>query len=143
MSRLLLGRSGGRAPHDGLFFYSGTELQAVRSGPWKLHFPHTYLTVAGEPGRGGKPSNWGRLAPKSITQSGVEGIASRHGYRVESLELSLFNLEQDPGETRNVAGANPKVVRRLAGLAEGIRAELGDSLLNRTGRELRVVGIDP
>lgn len=140
---LLLGEAGGRSPQEPLYFYSGTELHAVRSGPWKLHFPHAYLTVAAEPGRGGKPSNWGRLAPKSITQSGVEGIASRHGYRVEPLELALVDLVQDPGETRNVAGAHPEVVRRFSVLADGIRGQLGDALQNIKGSELRAVGVEP
>lgn len=139
---LWLGEPGAKSPHDALFFYSGGELQAVRSGPWKLHFAHAYLTTAAEPGRGGKPSNWGRLAPKSIQQSGVEGIASRHGYRVEQLELSLFNLEDDPGERRNVAAAHPDVVRRLSGAAERIRRELGDTLQKTTGSEVRPAGQD-
>jgi len=140
---LLLGEPGARAPHEALFFYSGDELQAVRSGPWKLHFPHAYLTVAAEPGRDGKPSNWGKLAPKAITQSGVEGIASRHGYRVAPLELSLFNVVDDPGETRNLAAQNPDVVQRLSALAQHMRRELGDTLQKTKGSEVRAVGIDP
>lgn len=140
---LLLGESGARSPHEALFFYSGDELQAVRSGPWKLHFAHAYLTVAAEPGRDGKPSNWGQLAPKAITQSGVEGIASRHGYRVAQLELSLFNVVDDPGETRNLAAQNPDVVRRLSGLAQNIRRELGDTLQQTKGSEVRAAGVDP
>ncbi|MDP3378722.1 MAG: sulfatase, partial [Brevundimonas sp.] len=80
---LLLGEKDAESPHQALFFYSGTALQAVRRGPWKLHLAHPYITPAGAPGRGGKPSNWGQLAPTSITQSGVEGIATRHGYRIE------------------------------------------------------------
>lgn len=140
---LLLGEAGARAPHETLAFYSGTELHAVRSGPWKLHFPHPYLTVAGDPGRGGKPSNWGKLAPASITQSGVEGIATRHGYRVEQLELSLFNVETDPGETSNAAAANPEVVRRLSAEAESFRKELGDSLRKTAGTEARPAGFSP
>ena len=139
---VLLGESGARAPHDTLFFYSGTELQAVRSGPWKLHFPHSYMTVAAEPGRGGKPSNWEKITAKSITQSGVDGIASRHGYRVEKIELSLFNVDDDPGESRNVAAAHPDVVRRLSAAAEGMRRELGDSLQKVTGTGVRAVGLD-
>jgi arylsulfatase len=117
-------------------------LQAVRSGPWKLHFPHPYITPAGEPGRGGKPSNWGKLAPTSITQSGVEGIATRHGYRIEQLELSLFNLEDDPGEKTNLASAHPDLVKKLSALAEAARADLGDSLQNVTGSGLREAGFD-
>jgi hypothetical protein len=72
--------------------------------------PHEYLTVAAEPGRGGKPSNWANMKPQSIENSGIRGIASRHGYRVEKLELSLYNVRQDPGETRNVAAQHPEIV---------------------------------
>ncbi len=140
---LLLGEPGATSPHEFLFFYSGTSLHAVRSGPWKLHFPHPYLTVAAEPGRAGKPSNWGKLAPQSITQSGVDGIASRHGYRVEPLGLSLFNLDDDLGESRNVAAQHPDVVQRLTTAATAIRRQLGDSLTKVAGTELRPAGVDP
>lgn len=140
---LLLGEPGARSPHEFLYFYSGMELHAVRSGPWKLHFPHAYLTTAAEPGRNGKPSNWGRLTPQSITLSGIEGIASRHGYRVERLELSLFNLDDDPGETRNVAASHPDIVNRLSTAGDAMRRELGDSLQGIRGSGLREAGLDP
>lgn len=133
-------QDGAVSPHEALFIWAGSELQAVRSGPWKLHFAHPYITVAAEPGKNGKPSNWENMQPKSITQSGIEGIASRHGYRVEQLELSLFNLDTDMGETKNVADANPEVVKRLSKLAEPIRAALGDSLQGVTGSEVRERG---
>ena len=140
---LLLGEAGAKSPHKSLYFYSGTALQAMRSGPWKLHFPHPYITVAAEPGKGGKPSNFGKLAPTSITQSGVEGIATRHGYRIEQLELSLFNLDTDTREQYNVAAVHPEVVNRLRTVAESIRKDLGDSLQNVKGTGLRDPGIDP
>jgi arylsulfatase A-like enzyme len=139
---LLFGERAATSPHEAYFFYSDTELQAVRSGPWKLHFAHPYLTVMAEPGHDGKPSGWGKQAAKSIEQSGVSGIASRHGYRVEQLELSLFNLEADPGETRNLAAKHPDIIRRLTNLAAPIRRELGDSLQNIKGSETREVGTD-
>lgn len=139
---LLLGEPGAKSPHEAMYFYSGTALQAVRSGSWKLHFPHPFITVAAEPGRGGKPSNFGKLVPTSITQSGVEGIATRHGYRVEQLPLSLYNLDNDPGEQHNVADAHPEVVKRLSALAEPVRADLGDSLQNIKGQGLRAPGLD-
>lgn len=126
------------------YFYSGTELHAVRNGPWKLHFPHPVLTVMAEPGRDGKPSGWARVkaAPKSIDQSGVEGIASRHGYRVENIGVSLYNVETDPGETKNLAVEHPEIVQRLSALAEPIRRDLGDSLLKISGTGTRPVGTD-
>jgi arylsulfatase A-like enzyme len=90
---LISGQEGAATPHDAFYYYAGQELQAVRSGRWKLHFPHEYLTVAGTPGRDGKPANFENLKPKSIQQSGIHGIASRHGYKVRRIGLSLYDLE--------------------------------------------------
>lgn len=137
---VIAGATGAASPHSAFYYYSGNELHAVRSGRWKLHFPHEYLTVAAEPGIGGKPSNWANMQPLSITESGIRGIASRHGYRVEKLELSLFDLDTDPGETKNVAAAHPDVVKLLSKLAETARADLGDTLTGRTGHGVRAVG---
>lgn len=137
---LLSAQEGARTPHDAYYYYAGTELQAIRSGDWKLHFPHPYLEVAGEPGRDGKPSNFANLKPESIQESGLEGIASRHGYRVERTGLELYHLTEDPGETRNVAATHPKIVRHLEELAEKARADLGDSLKNRKGTGTRPAG---
>jgi arylsulfatase A-like enzyme len=125
VSKVLLGAPNATG-REVFWYYSGDELQAVRQGPWKLHVPHEYLTVAAEPGRGGKPSNWGNLKPKSIQESGIQGIASRHGYRVESLPLSLYNLQSDPGETHNCAAEYPDIVARLHAEVTKARAELGD-----------------
>src|SRR6185312_12034017 len=86
VSPLLFGEKGAQG-REVFWYYSGDELHAVRQGDWKLHVPHEYLTVAGEPGRGGKPSNFGKLKPLSIELSGIRGIASRHGYRVEPIGL--------------------------------------------------------
>lgn len=143
VASLLLGKEDAKSPHEALFFYAGSELHAVRSGQWKLHLPHPYLTTAGEPGRGGKPSNWGKATPRSITDSSMDAIASRHGQRVERLELSLFDLSSDPGETRNVADQHPDVVARLNALAETMRAELGDSLTGAQGTGRRVAATVP
>lgn len=140
---LLEGQAGAKTPHESLVFYGGDELQAIRSGDWKLHFQHPYITVDGEPGRDGKPAQFGKMKPKSITQSGISGIASRHGYRVELQPLSLFNLKQDPGEHHDVAATHPDVVERLKALAEPVRRSLGDSLQNVKGTENRPLGMAP
>ena len=140
---LLEGKSGAKSPHEALIFYGGSELQAVRSGDWKLHFPHPYITVDGEPGHDGKPARFGQMKPKAITQSGIEGIASRHGYRVETIGLSLFNLKNDPGESRDMAKEHPEIMARLQKLAEPMRKELGDDLMKLKGAENRPLGMAP
>lgn len=125
---------------DVFWYYSGDELHAVRQGDWKLHLPHEYLTVAGEPGKGGKPSNYGKLQPQSIELSGIRGIATRHGYRFEKIGLSLYNLKLDAGETTNVADKHPDIVARLQAVAAAARADLGDSLTGVTGKNVRPHG---
>lgn len=140
---LLLGEAGAQSPHQAIVFYSGEELHAIRSGNWKLHFPHPYLTTAGAPGKGGKPSNWGQGTPLSIKDSSVQAIASRHGQKVAQLPLSLYDLNIDPGETNNLADQHPDVVARLKALAEPYRAELGDSLTGQVGSGVRSAGRVP
>lgn len=115
---LLSGQPGARSPHEALYFYWERELQAIRSGRWKLHFPHEYRTLKGKPGSGGKPGK----------------------YEQRHIALSLFDLETDPGETTNVAAEHPDVVKRLEQLAEQARDDLGDVATGRKGRGVRPPG---
>lgn len=133
---LLFGQPGAKG-RDEFWYYSGDELHAVRQGDWKLHLPHEYLTVAAEPGRNGKPSNYGKLKPESIDKSGIRGIATRHGYRFEPIGLALYNLRDDIGEQHNVADQHPDVVARLQAVAERARADLGDAVTGRKGPGVR------
>ncbi len=137
---LITGNADARSPRESYYFYGAEELQAVRSGQWKLHLPHDYLTVNGPPGLNGKPANFANMQPKSMDQSGLAGIASRHGYRVARIELSLFDLKNDVSETKNVAAEHPEIVAQLQALAEQARADLGDALTNRKGSGVRAVG---
>ena len=104
ISPLLLGDPKAKSPHDAFYFYWGKHLQAVRAGQWKLYFPRSYVSVASEAGKGGKPG-----AMKSV-QAGLE----------------LFDLQKDESETTNVAEQNPQVVRRLQELADVMRKDIGD-----------------
>ena len=136
---LLFGEKGAKGRNE-FWYYSGDELHAVRQGDWKLHVPHEYLTVAAEPGRGGKPSNYANMKPLSIEQSGIRGIASRHGYRVEKIGLALYNVKDDPGESRDLASAHPEIVAQLQKVAAAARADLGDSLTGVKGANVRPAG---
>jgi arylsulfatase len=131
---------GAASPHQALAFYAGDELQAIRSGPWKLHFAHQYLTVDGPPGKDGKPANHANMKPAGMDKSGIEGIASRHGYRVAKEPLALYDLRLDEGEKRNVAAKHPDVVERLTKLARPLREALGDALTGVKGNAMRAVG---
>ena len=106
---------GAKSRHEAFYFYWGNELQAVRSGDWKLHFPHKYQSLSGTPGADGKPN----------------------GYSQKSMELALYNLRDDVGETKDVAQENPDVVARIRRLAEETRVELGDSATMQTGKGFR------
>ena len=65
------------------------------------------------------------------------------GGRVEQLELSLFHLPDDPGETKNVAEKHPDIVAKLSALAEPIRRQLGDTLTQTPAAEVRESGYLP
>jgi arylsulfatase A len=52
----------------------------------------------------------------------------------------LYDLSKDPGETIDVAGQNPAVVRRLERLLASCRKELGDSSMGIRGSGCRASG---
>lgn len=116
---LMEGKPGAKSPHEAYYCYWGRSLQAVRSGKWKLHFPHGYRTLAGRPGgKGGMPVS----------------------YSQAKIGLELFDLENDIGETTNVADKYPEVVKRLQALAEKAREDLGDAATGRKGKNVRQPG---
>ncbi|MBN1341315.1 MAG: sulfatase [Phycisphaerae bacterium] len=52
----------------------------------------------------------------------------------------LHDLKVDVGERTDVAGEHAEVVKRLQGLAERAREDLGDAATNRSGKNVRPVG---
>lgn len=99
------------------YFWPG-QLQAVRSGDWKLHVPHEHRHQTQPAGRNGKPA----------------------GEVTEKIGLSLFNLTDDPGESNNLASERPDVVARLVRMIEIGRRELGDTLTGAKGTGVRPPG---
>ena len=52
----------------------------------------------------------------------------------------LYDLEADVGETTDVSGQHPDVVKRLEALAEKAREDLGDAATERAGNNVRPIG---
>lgn len=101
------------------FWYRQNELHAVRSGQWKLYFPHQYRTMLGQqPGEGGTP---GRYASRTTG-------------------LELYDLESDTEETQDVSGRYPEIVLCLQEQADSIRQILGDQLRGIKGSHVREPG---
>jgi arylsulfatase A len=116
---LMTGVPGAKSPHEAFFYYRSYALEAVRSGKWKLHLPHSYRTLAGRPGgRGGMPAE----------------------YEQAKIGPALFDLQNDIGEQHDVSAQHPAVLERLIGLAERMRQDLGDSARKMPGQNRRPPG---
>ena len=109
---ILCGKPGAVSPYDatGFFYYHMDQLQAVRSGRWKLYLP------------------------LDVKFSELD-VHTRTGFRSEA---ALYDLRDDVGEDREVTEPHPDVVARLAELAECARKDLGD--FDRTGAGQRPCG---
>ncbi len=89
--KLLLGRDEDGA-RDRFLYYSKSELQCVRKGPWKLRLPNL----------DGFRTHYTKL------DRGTQ-------------ETELYHLGRDLGETNNVADAHPDVVERLRSIARSVK----------------------
>lgn len=112
---LMSGEEEMRSPHKYYCYYWGNHLEAIRAGDWKLHFPHSYRSLTGEPGRDGQPG----------------------GYTQQETGLALYNLRDDIGEKIDVKEDHPEIVRQLEEFADEARTELGDSSRKITGAGYR------
>jgi arylsulfatase A-like enzyme len=94
------GQSAGAEPRALYNYYLG-ELESMRYGKWKLHFPHDVRTV---------------------TRSGSAGF--RGDYGQERIDWSLYDLEADPGERVNLVDDHPQLVEKLKQMAADFASEL-------------------
>jgi arylsulfatase A-like enzyme len=93
---LLFGLPNAESPYQAFYYYHQEQLQAVRSGPWKLFLP--IQAAAGHP----------------------------HFRKSEPPQNLLFNVVDDVASQHNVAERHADVVARLTRLADRGRSELGD-----------------
>ena len=102
-------------PNKAFFYYLRVHLQAVRQGQWKLHLPREPEPIGTAPF-----SKNTHIAP-----------ADRIGFE----QPFLVDLDNDIGETTDVADQHPDVVEKLLALAESMREDLGD--YDRVGKNMR------
>lgn len=122
ISHLFHGQFDRANANKAFFYYLRVHLQAVRQGRWKLHLPRDKEPIGAAPF--GRNSH---IAP-------VDRIGFDKPF--------LIDLDNDIGETTNVAGQHPKIVKRLQSLAKSMRNDLGD--FNRVGTNMRFFDpIDP
>lgn len=84
-------------PHDYYALSNATNFEGVMSGDgkWKLHLPHNY---------------------RSLIYAANDGEAGK--YEQKEIELSLFDMENDPMETTNVIDVFPEMAKQLMKFAE-------------------------
>lgn len=85
-------------------YYLGEQIVAVRQGNWKLYLPHQYI---------------------SLTETGQNGQSGKQELR--SQELALYDLENDPSETNNLALNNRDLVLKLKSIIEAFKNEVDKS----------------
>ena len=103
---LLFGDADAKTPYESFYYYHQEQLQAVRSGPWKLFLPVEST----------------RRHP--------------HFNEERKAEYLLFNLVDDIASKKNVALEHPNVVARLKRIADDARRELGDQGVRGQGQRL-------
>ncbi|MHC4645893.1 MAG: sulfatase family protein [Planctomycetota bacterium] len=109
ISDLMTAKPGAKSPHKAFYYYSEAQLEAVRSGKWKLILPRPDV----------KQSPW-LQRHSSYRKYFDEGVFSAVStYR-------LYDLETDMGETNDLADKHPDIVERMKKLAVQARQDLGD-----------------
>ncbi|MGM0531412.1 MAG: sulfatase-like hydrolase/transferase, partial [Bacteroidota bacterium] len=97
---LMFSRPGAESPYEVFYYYQGKQLQAVRSGRWKLFLPVDSFS------------------------------SHPHFKSEDEVKPLLFDVVNDISSSVNVAGQHPEVVKRLMQFAEDAREYLGDKGIN-------------
>ncbi|WP_276166014.1 sulfatase family protein [Zobellia alginiliquefaciens] len=124
ISSILKSGEGG-SPHEFVYYYNGTNLQAVRKGKWKLHLPRTSED---------QPFWSKNKNEKPFYGNNLKNISCK-GLLVLGRPL-LFNLDTDMGELTDISNIHPEIVKELLKEANRVRSELGD--VHSTGSDQRV-----
>lgn len=100
-----------RSSDQPFYYYNCENLQAIRSGPWKLHLPRSQEHLP----------FWDKNKAFANLRKPV-----------------LYNLSADKKENTNVAADHPEVVNELTKLADEVRQDLGEFM--QRGQQQRPTG---
>ena len=121
LSGLMLGETE-TSDRDTFFYYLEDALEAARVGDWKLHVAKPRGHVPAE--------DFADIAP------GLE-----NGDRKELIPVkALYNLREDPGETKNLYEAHPEIVQMILEKIETCRKDVGDTFTGTKGSGIRPIG---
>ncbi len=99
---LISGDKGAKPPARYFAFSNGKNFEGVMTsnGRWRLHIPHNYRYVI-------EPAN--------------DGAGGKYGQK--HIELSLFDMKNDPMESKNVIKDHPEIAERLIKIADKHKAK--------------------
>ncbi len=94
---VITGKTEAKNPHEYYAFSNGKRFEGIISGDghWKLHLPHNYRT---------------------LVEAGKDGAAGK--YEQDRIELSLFDMKNDPYEQVNIIDKYPQIASKLKQMAE-------------------------
>lgn len=102
------------------YYYRKNDLQAVRRDNWKLVLPHRGRSYVGQqPGMNGFPGG----APEDTP-----------------IGQGLYDLRRDPSEAYDIQQYYPEIMAELLKVADEARADLGDDLTQKEGKNRRLIG---
>lgn len=114
---LLHGVADAKSPSNTFYYYTRTQLVAVRKGDWKLFLPLKQKTFG----------NW--------------DVYTKDEDVSDHREARLYNLKTDISETTDLSDQHPDVVKDLLALAESVRDDIGD--YDRIGKSARFFDPQP
>ncbi len=120
---VLSGQSTG-SPHEALYYFLWGSLEAVRSGPWKLA-----IADQKDAGEGGESPGTDSADESDAKKN--KGKKDKESVVASTETPRLYNLDNDIGETTDVAAQHPDVVKRLQELITKMAADLGMEKANK------------
>ncbi len=109
-----------KTPHDAVYYFSGRQVRGVRAGQWKLLYADQKET---SPNRKAELTKEERKLPRSQRKSLIKQ-RSRSIRAKQGPILSLFNLDDDLSESKNVIKEHPETAERLKAMMETFANEL-------------------